>query len=338
MKLLDILFEIKTSELYGSNYLYRLKPYIEASVGDLPQYGVSFSEFNKWGINPVTGYFPKGVYFYFLHPKCEEYGATGTGFAADRPWANVAELNLEKFAILNPGGLNNFGATELANALENLKAKYGDLVPAEDMTKQTFDSRYSSTMPEWIGLVNILTTMESSGAGGFNKLLHVAGYDGILDVGGVFLPIEGCQGVQTWPGAAEYIESIPTPKSVGKTIPKMQERFKNVFARIKSERDGGLVLTEQEFVDILGMIPDDLHKWDRQGFRMDLLGWLFRKVNFKHNGFYKQRAVLRELTNHGEELFSELEFNPTTPREFWEALKNSSFEDARLAAIDMLKK
>jgi len=226
MKLLDILFEIKTSELYGSNYLYRLKPYIEASVGDLPQYGVSFSEFNKWGINPGTGYFPKGVYFYFLHPKCEEYGATGTGFAADRPWANVAKLNLEKFAILNPGGLNNFGATELANALENLKAKYGDLVPAEDMTKQTFDSRYSSTMPEWIGLVNILTTMESSGAGGFNKLLHVAGYDGILDVGGVFLPIEGCQGVQTWPGRQNILSLYRRQNLLAKLYQKCRKDLK----------------------------------------------------------------------------------------------------------------
>ena len=254
--LFDILFEIKQSEFYGSNYLYRLQPYIDAADGDLPQYAVNFSEFNKWGINPRGGYFPQGIYFYFLTPKCAGRGATGTGFASDRPWANIAKLNSDKFVIL--GGDRTFNASDLNQAMERLKARYKNLVPTDDKVETTFGGEtFVSAGEAWIKLANLLLTMEKNKVGSFNKLLFVAGYCGILDINGSFLPIESCQGVQTWPGAAEYVESIPTPKSHNyrRNIPKEGERFQNIIKRFKNEQNGGMDISEQEFSQIMGNIP-----------------------------------------------------------------------------------
>ena len=72
MKLFEILFEENSivKKLHGSNFLYRLKEYEKLNDDGLPQYAVNYSEFNKWGVNPNAGYFPKGIYFYYLNPKC----------------------------------------------------------------------------------------------------------------------------------------------------------------------------------------------------------------------------------------------------------------------------
>ena len=339
MKLLKILFEVEQSEFYGSNYLYRLQPYIDAADGDLPQYAVNFSEFNKWGINPRGGYFPQGIYFYFLTPKCAGYGATGTGFASDRPWANIAKLDLDRFVIL--GGDRTFNPSDLNQAIEKLKVRYKDLVPKDDEVIKTFDiGAYSSAGEEWIHLVNVLTTMEKNKVGGFNKLLFVAGYYGILDTNGSFLPIESCQGVQTWPGGAEYIESIPTPKSHNyrRNIPKEGERFQNIIKRFKNERNGGMDISEQEFSQIMGNIPKDISGSERRDARMDLLGWLFRKADFSRNDLYNAWSIQQYLEDYGEHLFDDLRVNPTVPKEFWEKLTNSRDEDVRLTARDKLKK
>jgi hypothetical protein len=84
MKLYNILFENFNieKEMYGSNFLYNVDKYNQLTGDGLPKYGITFSEFEKWGVNPGGKWFPRGVYFYYMHPKCKEYGIEGTGFAS----------------------------------------------------------------------------------------------------------------------------------------------------------------------------------------------------------------------------------------------------------------
>jgi len=343
MKLFEILFEENSivKKLHGSNFLYRLKEYEKLNDDGLPQYAVNYSEFNKWGVNPSAGYFPKGIYFYYLHPKCRERAGTGTGFATNRTWVNIAKLNLDRFIVLDPGKPKNFGKESLDAAISKLKSKYKDLVGTGDRARKSyrFEDHYND-IPEFITLARILSQMQDDGAGSFNKLLHDAGYDGILDMAGVFLPIESCQGVQTWPGAADYIESINTPSSIRRSTPTEDQRRKNIYKQLQHQKNGELDLTEDEFRDIIDSFKSGFYSGDTDNkyYLMDLLGDLFAKINFNRFDLDNPaNRVAQYVEKYGSQLWDAFERNPTTPKNFWQQRINSSFEDVRLAAKDNLR-
>ena len=84
-------------QFYGSNFQHTLKDYTQ-DEGGLATHGVHYSDFKKWGIAPGGGYFPRGVYFYYLSDDSD--AAIGNGFATDRQWANVAKIDNDKMVIL----------------------------------------------------------------------------------------------------------------------------------------------------------------------------------------------------------------------------------------------
>jgi len=105
---------------YGSNYLYELRSYIQA-VDGLAQYGVHFSQYAKWGVNPRAGFWPVGVYFYILSEECDVPG----GFATDRTWANIARLHNERLLIVKADSTYNYPGDAYA-LLQNLREEHGD--------------------------------------------------------------------------------------------------------------------------------------------------------------------------------------------------------------------
>lgn len=338
MKLYNILFENFNieKEMYGSNFLYNVDKYNQLTGDGLPKYGITFSEFEKWGINPGGKWFPRGVYFYYMHPKCKDYGVEGTGFAADRPWANVAELDLDKFLIVNPGGSRNFNDAQFGNALENLRAKYGDRVPELENVDKVY--KKEGELSSISNLFNIIFSMENDGIGSFNKLLHTAGYHGILDMSGDILPIESCQGVETWPGAATYIESIQTPSAIGRSTPKSEDRRKNIYRRLQNLKNGSLVLSDQDFVKLVNGFKSTLPKGDTDNkyHLLDFLGYLFEKIDLTNYDRQRDYLISNYIEDYGTQLFDSFERNPTTPRGFWEDKQYSRYEDIRMAAKEKL--
>jgi hypothetical protein len=181
--------------------------------------------------------------------------------------------------------------------------------------------------------------MENDGVGSFNKLLHTAGYHGILDMSGDILPIESCQGVETWPGAATYIESIQTPSAIGRSTPKSEDRRKNIYRRLKNLKNGSLVLSDQDFVKLVDGFKSTLPKGDTDNryHLMDFLGYLFEKIDLTNYDRQKDYIISNYIEDYGTQLFDSFERNPTTPRSFWEDKQYSRYEDVRMAAKEKLK-
>ena len=71
--------EDKYKSFYGSDFQYDVKEYTTDEDG-LAQYGLSYSDYEKWGINPHGKYFPIGVWFYYLAGDCDS--AIRGGFVA----------------------------------------------------------------------------------------------------------------------------------------------------------------------------------------------------------------------------------------------------------------
>lgn len=311
-------------QFYGNNFQHTLKDYTKSEDG-LALYGVHYSDYKKWGIAPDSNYFPVGVYFYYLSDNCQS--AVGNGFATDRRWANVARIDNNKMVILKQGHARNFDKKNLKDSLSRLQKIHGSL-PKSNPGGNKF-SKIAEHNSAFAHLGNILSTMEAKGLGSFNKLLHIAGYDGIVDYDGWLLPIESCQGVQTWPGGAQLVESVPTPKK----SPNAQERLSQMLIRLKHQTNGTLQLTRDEVGQIVQMLPKFYHRWDITDSKSDLYGWLLQKLDFGHKDALQW---LKDRDWFGDRFYMELEKNPTTPKEYWEQLLGSPNHGAKLTAKDML--
>lgn len=252
-------------QFYGSNFRHRLREYTRLDADGLPEYGVSFSRYPKWGINPQPNWRPVGVWFYYLAPGCDS--ALGSGFATDRRFANVAKLITSKFLVLTPD--DPLGIELFRHVRE--RAERSD---------------------------RLFT---------FNRLLHEAGYSGILDIGAGVLPVEGCQGVQTWPDAAYLVESIEAPS--GRATSEDQ-RFQNMLRRLRYTEPGSLQLNVDGVREILHMLPKYQHHWDRRDAKMDLINHLLTALDFTVPGVWEYVHEWYGWTTYFPEA---LERNPTTP-------------------------
>jgi len=229
--------------------------------------------------------------------------------------------------ILKQDHPRNFSDNDLKNSLKRLQKVYGEL-PTSNPAGNKFKV-LSEHNPSFAHLGDIISTMEAQGLGSFNKLLHIAGYDGIVDYDGNLLPIENCQGVQTWPGGAKLIQSVPVPKK----SPSGTERLSGILRRLSHQRNGSLELTRDEIGQVVKMLPKFYHQWDISDSKSDLYGWLLQKLNFEHDSALRW---LKDWDYFGDRFYMELEKNPTTPKEYWKWLLGSSDHGARLTAKDML--
>lgn len=327
--------------MYGSNYLYRIREYQKTTDDGLPQFAVNFSEYPKWGISPKGRSFPNGIYFYFLTPKCFEYGGTSEGFASDREYRNIAKLNLDRLAILKDGNERAFSRQDRLNALSLLRRKYGDGNVNENCYfkyhMREYDTYVSKSAREFAMLFDVLICMQISELGDVNSLLHFVGYDGILDIDNDFLPIESCQGVQTWPGGATYIESIRRTKS----IPYHPRRLKNIMLGFRNIPDGSLKLSLNEFEDIVYYFRRLYNIESNLQLREDTIDFvrsLIVKMDLSDMNCEEPDELMVYFIdrNIDQLLFDAFESNPTTPKAFWKRLINSRFEDVRFAARDIL--
>jgi len=316
-------FTIK--QFFGNNFQYTLSQYTVIEDG-LAQYGVHYSNIKKWGINPDSSYFPMGVYFYYLDGSCGSN--KGVGFATDRTWANIAKINNERMVILKHGNQKDFTKYSYETSINKLTKKYGDL-PNPNKQIEKFKSFPLNIY--FSKLANIILEMESSGMGSFNRLLHDAGYDGIVDYDKNFLPIENCQGVQTWPGGASLVESIPTPK---RKPPNGDERLVIMLKRLKNQTNGSLQLKRDEIKKIISMLPAFYDKWDISDSKTDLIDLLIMKLDFT---YADSKNWLNDNDYFGNVFYSSFERNPTTPKEYWKNLLHSADLGARLTAKDMLE-
>lgn len=327
--------------MYGNNYLYRISEYQKTTDDGLPQYAVNFSEYPKWGINPKGGSFPNGIYFYFLTPKCFEYGGTGKGYFSNREYRNIAKLNLDRLAILKDGNERAFSRQDRLDALSLLRRKYGDGNVNENCYFKYYQREYdmytSKSAREFAMLFDVLICMQISELSDVNSLLHFVGYDGILDIDGDFLPIEGCQGVQTWPGAATHIESIRSHKS----IPYHPERLKNIMRGFRNIPDGSMKLSLYDFEDIVYHFRRLYNIESNSQLREDTIDFvrsLIVKMDLSDMNCEEPDELMSCFIdrNIDQLLFDSFESNPTTPKAFWKRLINSRFEDVRFTARDIL--
>ena len=324
--------------MFGSNFVHDVKQY-EAQVSEdgLPLYGLHYADFQKWGINPRTSHFPVGVYFYFLSKKCES--ALGNGFATDRKYANIGRLNLDKFLIIKKGHPRHFGEDALNAAIDRIEAKYGKGSTANP------DYHSSKISMDWIlqpayhllELFRVILGMEKQKTiRSFNECLHDAGYDGILDINGAFLPVESCQGVQTWPGdAVEYVQSIRTPfrrerdgYEARTHNPYPEERYKNALKQIRQYKPGTLRLTDDQFQAIVRNVPQEQ--------RFDMATDLLARMDLSNTSADEVDYVSRFMITAMNHSWDVLERNPTTPAWFWKYAMSHGDEGARATARDVL--
>jgi hypothetical protein len=312
MKLSELLFEDSTKPFYGSNFYYNIKQYIVEDDQGLAMYGVHFSEYEKWGLNPQSGYFPIGVYFYFLAPPVDS--ALSSGFATDRPWANIAKINNDKMVILKNGHPRNFGEQDYNKALSLLDAN--KLAKIKDDPKPPLKGfGFTNESNPWFArLATLLYSLDKDTA--WNRLLHEVGYSGVVDYDGIFLPIESNQGIQTWPDGAEHVTSIPVP-----TRNYRQERYQVMLKKLKYQRPGSLKLSLDQVKEIMQMMPTNMDYPKER--RMDLFSSLLRTLDLTNKDLWNSDYMQDRVFS----FYEDLEQNPTTPIEFWEQLQHLTAKD-----------
>jgi len=285
-------------QFYGANMHYELAKYTQV-VNGLAQYGVSYSDHAKWGINPRAKYAPTGVWFYYLDPECRS--GVGSGFATDRRWANVAKLNNSRLMILKQGHPQN--TPNGKQVIEAIADRVGGLDKAA-----------------------------------FNKAFRRAGFSGIVDYDRTVLPVEQCQGVITWPDGASYVTSFPRtsrPADNRYSAISWNQRLASMMKNLRYRRPGTLNLTRDQIQQVVRMLPQFYHRWDVSDSRADLYAHLLRALNFTHADSWQWAE--ERLDGREHLLYDALEPNPTTPRAFWEQLRYARDEGARLTAQDVLR-
>ena len=310
---------------YGNNFGYALEEYTQEPNG-LAEYGVHFSMYPKWGINPRGEYFPKGVYFYFLSKNCS--AGKGSGFATNSKFANVAKINNDKMVILKQGHPQNFSEEDLEASLSALRLKFGSEID-ESFIRSDGSSSLLESNQAFMTLFLTISNLDES-LGSFNRILFEAGYYGIVDYDMEFLPIEGCQGVQTWPGGCTLVQSIKRNSSIAPLDD--DNRMDKIVKYLMHQKNGSMDLSREELIRIVKNAPKYWHKWDHIESQMDIIGFLLKKVNLENPEAWEWATNMDKLWF----FYADLERNPTTPREFWEDLAKASDYGARETAKDML--
>lgn len=324
--------------LYGSNFVHDVKQYEQQQSEDgLPLYGLHYSDYPKWGLNPRTRYFPKGIYFYFLKPSCD--ASLGNGFGTDRKYANIGKLNLDRFLVISQGNPRHFDQSALSVALEKLKVIYGDdsVNHAETWNGKLEMDGIGRRAQMVLKLFQVIFGIQRRyNVQSFNKVFHEAGFDGILDIDGQFLPIESCQGVQTWPGdAVEFVQALRTPFRRERDgfearthNPYPEERTKRSIKHLSNYKPGTLKLTDQQFAAIVSHVHKDK--------KIDMIANLLHRADLSLTDQDEISYASRLMTRYGNLLWDILEKNPTTPEWFWHYLQRNGDSDAVQAANDML--
>ena len=316
-----------TKPLYGNNFIYEVRKYITNTEDGLPEYVMNYSNYNQWSINPRTHYFPKGIYFYFLSRECD-YGLSNETFAADAPWANIAKVNYEKAVVLKKGHSRDFSEQDLEKSIKLLKNIYGPL-PALDPKGEKF-SRSERLNPHFSKLGAVISTLAKSSSN-FNKILHEIGYDIILDFDGDLLPIESCQGVQTWTGGAAYKFSLKTGKE------NIRKRVKRMFDGLRNYKDGTLNITLEELLEVLSFFPKKGYYEYKPDRKLDYHKILVRKINFKYDENNMEEWLrwheFHNLQRYGDEFAFMMYENPTTPSFVWEHLQHAPWQYSHVAKM-----
>lgn len=309
----------KLKPLYGSNFRYDLDRFTQEENG-LSLYGVHYSENENFAIFPQTGYYPKGVYFYFLSNTCE--AGKGTGFATDRKWANIGKINNDRMLIIKSGHPRNFSEADYKKAVSKLKRIVRKL---PEPTIKPGEHREQSVPA--VQLFNLLHAIEASGKGLTNKMLHSLGYDGVVDYDGALLPVESCQGVMTWPGSFSFVHAIPTPTASNNPGYNPMKRIARMQTGLKAMKPGTLKLSFDELESWKMMKPKTSGNPYAFG---DLLQYLLTALDFRSGDAWKWV----EWHEYGERNYDSLEQNPTTPKEFWERNIYATDPGLRMAARD----
>ena len=289
--------------MYGSNFRYTMDQYTQLDNNGLAMFGVHYSDHDNIAVFPRSKYYPKGVYFYFLSDTCE----TGkrTGFATDRPFANILKINNPRMVIVKKDHPKNFSMDDLHKAANTLEQQGFNLNP------KIYDPSQSYPEPFYI-LHQLLADIDSSG-NAYGKLLHNLGYDGIVDYNNSILPIESCQGVMTWPGGATLVQSIPNNQKTHSPNPAV--RFNKLISYLHHSKDGNLNL-QPHHIDFLlfKLIPTNLNQLDAQTRReakLDLYSTLVQKLNFNAN----PKALQHLINIDALDTFpDERDANPTIPQ------------------------
>lgn len=253
-------------QFYGSNFAYKLDQYKTDLDDGVARYGVHFSDHRKWGVVPERRYFPTGVYFYLLDKNCDYL--SGSGFAQDRKYANVARLNLDRLVILKDGDRRNFGPAEAERCFADLGEVDMEAVRSEVAKARP---RYEPTHPFFVVTTAIIVKF---GLKGFNRVLHDLGYDGIVDYDGVYLPVESCQGVTTWPSGATLVESLKVPRGRDGTWSPW-ERSKVMVDILRRQEPGSLRLSYNQIQRLRSWVVRD------RDVRLDYLSALVRALDFR---------------------------------------------------------
>lgn len=328
--------------LFGSNFVHDVKQYEQQLSSDgLPLYALHYSDYPKWGLNPKTKYFPRGVYFYFLKSGCDS--ALSNGFGTDRNYANIGRLNLDKFLLLHDSHPKHFGEEALNSSLQRLRTKYGD--DSTEHPVNEFNTRMVDDLTRSPGSVHVLKLVATilgmqrmKLISSFNQGLHDAGFDGILDIDGVLLPIESCQGVQTWPGdSVTFVQALRSPHRREKDgfearthNPYPEERLKKVEKYLANLQPGTLRLTDEQVRTVI-------HSHPKKHQRVDLAMSILSKLDLSGTTGDDNELIDRMMIELRNNVFDLLERNPTTPVWFWDMLAAKGDEDARLAAHDILR-
>lgn len=256
-------------QFYGSNFAFKLDQYKADLEDGVARYGVHFSEHRKWGVVPERRYFPTGVYFYLLDKNCDYL--SGSGFAQDRKYANVARLNLNHLVILKEGDPRHFGPADAEKCFANLGPVDMDAVRSEVAKARP---RYEPSHPFFVVTTAIIVKF---GLKGFNRALHDLGYDGIVDYDGVYLPVESCQGVTTWPSGATLVESLDVPRGRDGTW-NPWERSKVMVDILWRREPGSLHLTYNQIQMLGSWVVSD------RDARLDYVSALARALDFREPG------------------------------------------------------
>lgn len=137
--------------------------------------------------------------------------------------------------------------------------------------------------------------------GGTNRMLLGHGFKAIVDLSGNLLPIEYPQGVMTWPGGGELVQSIRPPRRGEETE---RTRFERTMRRLSNFPAGSLSLSGDQIRRLL------LHRGDHVS-RLEVESEFLRRLDFSEPDALEwlEDAVLQR----GPNILSWAMDNPTLP-------------------------
>jgi len=212
-----------------SRCMQRIRAHM-ALEGELATHGLSFSNLPKWGFNPKGQWLPLGVWFYPLVPHCD----FTRGYASERTFANIGKLPEGRVLTLWPGHPADFSEDALEKSLNAIQSHTSIPVVVSREPRVVTEGYHRRFNVLYRFLTETLAVMGRPKSALFNRLLHVAGYDVVVDYGCMSLHVEPCQGVQTWP-KSRLVETIEIPPQYrpGKYLFDDMEGLKAMFQKAR---------------------------------------------------------------------------------------------------------